>query len=355
MSMIVPRELHVEVNASCQLRCPTCPTTEGGYPPAVGSGRLRFDDFKRMVDDNPQLRSVYFECRGELFLNGELVDILKYGYEKKKRLYADSGVNLNAVFPGALEALVKYKLRTLLCSIDGATPETYAVYRRGGDFNRVIEHLRAINDYKRRYRSRYPELTWQFVVFGHNEHELPLARSMAAGLGMHFSPKRSWDSKFSPVKDRAFVKKQTGWSEITREEYEAKNGSEYMRDVCAALWESPRVNWNGKILGCCWNSWADFGGNAFTEGYIPASNSDKINYARAMLLGRVPPRDDIPCARCANYSSMKQRGNFMAEQELARRRGSTFRFLRGIYRHLPAQLPTFFLPMIDRAKRLMNK
>jgi MoaA/NifB/PqqE/SkfB family radical SAM enzyme len=353
--MIVPRELTIEVNASCQLRCPTCPTTGNGYPPAVGSGRLTFDDFKHIVDGNPHVRRVYLENRGEMFLNPELVEILKYGYEKGIRMYADSGVNLNTVFPGALEAVVKYRLHTLLCSIDGASADTYAVYRKGGDFNRVIEHMREINAYKRKYHSRYPALTWQFVVFGHNEHELPRARAMASGLGMYFHPKLSWDSVFSPIRNVEFVKKQTGWHETTREEYEAKNGVGYMRSVCLALWRSPRVNWDGTILGCCWNSWGDFGGNAFRDGYVSAVNNEKMACAHEMLLGKMPTRDDIPCAQCSLFQSYRKNGKFITEREIKRLESPLYQFLRMIYRHMPAALPPSLMSAIESLRIAIKK
>ena len=109
-----------------------------------------------------------------------------------------------------LEALVKYKVRAVLCSIDGASQETYQVYRRRGNLDTVIANIRKINHYKQLHRSGFPMLGWQFVVFGHNEHEIPVARELAKSLGMVFSTKISWDSKFSPVRDKEFVRKQTG-------------------------------------------------------------------------------------------------------------------------------------------------
>jgi MoaA/NifB/PqqE/SkfB family radical SAM enzyme len=190
-TLIRPNKLHIEANASCQLRCPTCPTTSKGYPPVIGSGHLHFVDFKNILNNNQQLKNVYFENRGELFLNPELMQIIEYGFKKNINLTADGGVNLNSVRDGVLEGLVKYRFKSLRCSIDGATPETYQAYRVGGNFNRVINHIQIINNYKKEYRSKYPELTWQFVVFGHNEHEIPLAREMAISLNMSFKLKMS--------------------------------------------------------------------------------------------------------------------------------------------------------------------
>jgi len=313
---IKPSILTIEANASCQLRCPTCPTTSKGYPPMVGSGYLKFVDFKNLIDRNPQIKEVSFDNRGEMFLNKDLLQIIEYGAQKSIKMFANGGVNLNHVDDGVLEGLVKYRFRSLLCSIDGASPETYRIYRVRGDFHRVMEHIRQINELKLHYRSPYPVLGWQFVVFGHNEHEIRLAKEMAKKLNMQFSPKMSWDSKYSPIRDKEFVMAETGWPVVTREEFEETMGKNYMRDVCLPLWNSPRVNWDGKIMGCCWNSWGDFGGNAFHDGLVSAINNEKITLAREMLLGKRGPIDGIPCTTCDMYMKIKESRRFFTALEV---------------------------------------
>jgi MoaA/NifB/PqqE/SkfB family radical SAM enzyme len=110
--------------------------------------------------------------------------ILKSAHESGIELTVDNGVNFNSVREEALDALVKYRVRSLTVAIDGATAESYRAYRKGGDFDRVIANIQKLNEYKRRYESRFPLLTWQFVIFGHNEHELSRGRAMARSLGM---------------------------------------------------------------------------------------------------------------------------------------------------------------------------
>jgi len=336
--IINPTELSIEGNASCQLRCPTCPTTSGGYPPVIGNGYLKFNDFKKLLDENPQLSRVNLECRGELFLNPEIVPIIEYAYKLKLHLYCNSGVNLNDVSKEALEGLVKFRFRHLLCSIDAATPEIYKIYRVGGDFNKVIQNIRIINHYKKKYHSHFPELTWQFVVFGHNEHELPAAKQFARELNMKFVPKMSWDSEYSRIRNKEFVMEQTGWPVTTREEYEKIKNFNYMRSVCYALWTSPRVNWDGKILGCCWNSWAEFGGNAFKDGYVSSINSEKIKYAREMLLGTAKFRDDLPCSTCKLYLKNRENNNYLTSKEIFLHRTFWFRAARFVSQVFPSRL-----------------
>ena len=308
---VQPRSIRLEASSFCQLRCPSCPTTSRAIHPVVGSGFLRLEDFRKLVDHNPWVDAIELSNFGEIFLNPQLVSILEYAYRRGVKVSAGNGVNLNTARLEALEAVVKFEVQFLSCSIDGASPETYRVYRVRGDFDAVIANIRTINAHKRAYGTELPRLRWQFVAFGHNEHELPLARQMADELGMEFCPKLTWDDSFSPLRNPEFVRKQVGIGVTTRQEYEERNGKLYMAELCHGLWDSPQVNWDGKMLGCCVNYWGDFGGNVFRDGLLATINGDKMRYARDMLLGHRSARDDIPCATCENYLSMSRRGSWL--------------------------------------------
>jgi MoaA/NifB/PqqE/SkfB family radical SAM enzyme len=281
---------------------------------AVGAGLLKFENFRKLLDDNPGLKSIELSNWGEIFLNPVLLSILELAHQRGVTLTAANGVNLNKVRPEVLEGLVKYQFRTLVCSIDGASEETYPVYRVRGKFANVMANIRKINEFKQHYRSRFPELVWKFIVFGHNEHELPVAREMARELGMQFVPSmNSWTvgADYSPLRDPEAVRAATGWEAVTKDEHEALDNKNYYGFVCHQLWHEPRINWDGKVLGCCVNSWGDFGGNAFRDGLKASVNTEQIMYARAMLLGRAPPRGDIPCTECEEYKKMRQRGHWL--------------------------------------------
>jgi len=310
---IVPQQVRVEASSFCQLRCPSCPTTTGHIHPAVGSGYLAFENFKKLVADNPQLRKIELSNYGEVFLNPQLVEILEYGHRNNVEMRIGNGANLNHAKPAALEAVVKYGVAILACSIDGASPQTYRTYRVRGDFDAVIRNIEKINGFKAQYGSALPRLVWQFIVFGHNEHEIPAARAMATRLGMDFRTKMTWDNS-SPVRDRDFVRAQTGRQVTTRAEYEQAFGKKYLAEICYQLWDFPQINWDGKVLGCCRNFWGDFGGNAFVEGLVPSLNNAKIGYARDMLRGRKPARADIPCTTCDLYQAMQQRQTYITDR-----------------------------------------
>jgi MoaA/NifB/PqqE/SkfB family radical SAM enzyme len=310
---VEPRSIRLEASSFCQLRCPSCPTTSGHIHPVIGSWFLKFDDFRKLLDKNQALEQVEISNYGEVFLNPQLLRILEYAQERGVAISIGNGANLNHAKDEVLEGLVKYRVHFMTCSIDGATPESYRKYRVRGNFDQVICNIKTINSYKRNYQSALPKMLWQFVVFGHNEHEIHIAREMAAKLGMDFVTKLNWDCKFSPIRDAELVRTQTGWRPITREEYEQEYGEKFGSAICHQLWDAPQINWDGKVIGCCRNFWGDFGSNAFTDGLMNSINNEKMTYAREMLSGRNQARDDIPCSTCEIYIAMRGRSKFIVK------------------------------------------
>lgn len=302
MSTIKPIKIRLEASSACQLRCPSCPTAQGIIAKsAVGAGLLKFEDFKALVDQNPIVREIGLSNWGEVMLNPQLVQILAYAHEKGVKINLSNGVNLNTAADEALEALVKYGVEEITVSIDGASQETYEQYRVRGHFDTVIGNVRKINAYKRQYGSQQPRLNWQFVIFGHNEHEINAVKALCQELDMAFRPKLNWDPDFSPVRNKQQVMLDAGLSATTRQDDWEQT---HKFQQCLQLWNDPQINWDGKVLGCCVNYWQDFGGNVFTDGPEAALNGEKISYARDMLMGKVPDRSDIPCSDCSKYQRM---------------------------------------------------
>lgn len=306
---IKPALIMLDASSACQLKCPSCPTGQGMTLKTLGAKFLKFTDFKYLIDANPWIKAIELANWGEIFLNPEIIAILEYGFKKNVALSANCGVNLNTVSNDILEALVKYQLQSMTVALDGASNETYKIYRVGGNFEKVIAHIRIINEFKQHYKTDLPKMVWQFVAFGHNEHEIEKARNMAAELKMDFHVKLSFGDLytgeiFSPIKNRELIRSVSGVNCADRQEYYEKYGERYLQKVsCAQLWENPQIHADGRLLGCSINYKQDYG-NVFEQGLLECINNEKINYAREMILGLKPPREDIPCSTCAYYKTI---------------------------------------------------
>lgn len=310
--LLTPRTVRIDVSTICQLKCPSCPTASGAIDKFVGSGFLKFADFKAVLEKNTWIQQVELTNWGEIFLNPELLQMLQYAHENGIRLIAQNGVNLNNVKPDILEALVKYGFGALSVSIDGATPETYAMYRVNGNLENVLANIRKLNEFKAQYNSDKPKLSWQYIVFGHNEHEVDQAREMARELNMTFNPKLNWedmyDLPYTPVKDKEKIRELFGAAD--REEFREKFQRHFCSVVCQEMWTSPQINFDGEVLGCPVNHWMSYG-NAFKENLVDIINGEQMEYTRQMLLGRAEERADSACSSCKIYKDMKRHNSWL--------------------------------------------
>ena len=139
-----PFAIRLDASTYCQLKCPSCPTTNGLIKEHLGRGFLSVENFRKILDENPTIVHVELSNWGEIFLNPDLYEIIRSAYERNVVLTAGTGVNLNFAKQEVLEALVKYRFAYMCCSVDGASQEIYSQYRVGGSFDRVIENIETI-------------------------------------------------------------------------------------------------------------------------------------------------------------------------------------------------------------------
>lgn len=297
-------EASIDFSTICQLRCVECSTAKGiTHSGIVGKGQLSFDNFRKFVSENPEINRIEMSNWGEIFLNKDICAIMSYAYEHGVTLYCGNGTNFNDVSEEVLEGLVKYQVEYLNISIDGASQETYSIYRCNGNFDKVIGNIKRLNFYKELYHSEYPKLSWQFIIFGHNEHELPRIKQLCEELGMAFNPKLNYSS-FSPVINREFVRKESGLGVADREEYKQKHNTEY-KVPCYHCFSSPQINWNGDILGCSVNKWRALG-NVFVTPLSEWQQSPAYQSLVSLLFEGRPTDIDLPCKYCHNLNKIIQ-------------------------------------------------
>ena len=208
----VPAKVGLELCTLCQLNCRDCYMRRSVTNYAnVGGGYVTFEKFKHFLEMNPFVKEIELSNSGEVFLNPDLKQILEYAFNQKVALTIYNGCNLNSLSDELAEALVKYQVKGLTVSIDGASQEVYSAYRRNGDFNRVINNIKKINQYKEKYNCVYPVLQWQYIVMDTNDaiDEIQKAKEMAQQLKMKIFFKRTWNSAYVP-KDVEGIKMLTG-------------------------------------------------------------------------------------------------------------------------------------------------
>ena len=91
--------------------------------------------------------------------------------------------NTNGHFVDEPQRVVSSGIERIIFSIDGVEQTTYAKYRCGGDFIRVMANLQALVRARDRESSDMA-IVWQFVVFPWNEHEIGTVQARARDLGI---------------------------------------------------------------------------------------------------------------------------------------------------------------------------
>jgi len=175
-----PYWLTVDPTSFCQLKCPFCPTGAGrNVRPKASLSLERFRALMRTL--GPTLIHADFMNWGEPLLNKDIYAMVAEA--KRCRVDTMLSTNLNAFGPESAEAMVRCGLDRVVLSVDGLSQETYSKYRVGGDFTAVVRNLRSLAEARRRLKSRTPLISWQFLVFKHNEHEVARVRETALSLG----------------------------------------------------------------------------------------------------------------------------------------------------------------------------
>ena len=162
-----PLKLTVDPTNVCQLRCPLCPT--GLQVQDRATGHSQNEMFQRLIEEvGDYVFFIDFFNWGEPLLNTHVEEFIQLAH--KKRIISHISTNLSLPLSDErINRIVMSGLNEIIISLDGASSDTYATYRRRGDFELVYENMRRIIEAKRR-RAEYP--TGDLAV-----HCLPVQRT----------------------------------------------------------------------------------------------------------------------------------------------------------------------------------
>lgn len=286
----------VDPTTFCNLRCPACPTgvKAGLRTPAT----LDWELYRSFIDEvGDYLFKLYLYNLGEPLLHKQAPEMVTYA--KKKEILVMISTNFSHEYQeGYLERLVESGLDVLMVAMDGTTEESYAKYRRGGNFNLVRKNMARIQEIKRAKGSKTPEVIWQFLVFGHNEKEIPevKARYREWGadnywIGGGFLPAASHREDFTPTSLVSFnLYDPRNFASLNAQKVFSE------KKPCSWLYGATILNPNGAVSPCCYSPAEkdDFG--TYKPGkFLETWNGPR--YAKARQLFSVAPPatpDELP-------------------------------------------------------------
>ena len=250
----LPPFISIEPTNVCNLNCLQCPSGKGNLKRE--KGEMKFSLFQEIIDsvkDHLIYLLLYFQ--GESFLNENIFRMIKYARENSVYVIINTNGHYIKTERDA-ENIIESGLNSITFSVDGATEETYKIYRSGGDFNAVINGIKRLTTAKRKLKSKTPGVNLQFIVMKHNQNEISQIKKLAESLKI----------------DRLFLKSAQIYDENDFDDllpssnkyrrYDKLNGKlilkKKMKNRCKRLLLTSVITWDGKVLPCCFDKDADF-------------------------------------------------------------------------------------------------
>jgi MoaA/NifB/PqqE/SkfB family radical SAM enzyme len=326
-----PFGLVIDPSNACRLACPGCVHSARSEELKLfdwPSGTLSQDRLAALLKlYGPHAVAAYFCNYGEPLLNLNTPQLIR---QAKRYLMAAMLSTSLSVRRFDAEEYVESGLDFMVLSIDGATQPVYQRFRRNGSLETVLDNIRKLLEARRKLRKRTPVLSWNFLAFEHNAHEIPLAARTARRLGVdHFRVvepfdvtwddpeirpaavdagvrRLSWSSvanhpaNWNPFPDRVDSEAIASafdrpWGEATAAEESRNSGH-----TCHWLYKNMVMDATGRIMPCCGGPRpdADLVFTRFDGGGDPF-NSPKYRQARSFFRDGASAVGDGPhCIRC---------------------------------------------------------
>lgn len=283
----MPFHLTIDPGNICNLRCPGCHTGIK-HAEMMKPVFLSYEDFKNFLEQCGKYAfNVALYNWGEPFLNKQLFDMIEHSTSKQLGTTVHS--NFNHFNESMAENAVKSGLTHIYLSIDGAKQETYETYRVKGKLSKVVDNLRILTETKKKLNSKYPLVTWKYLKFRHNLHEIEDARKVAFNCG---------------ADDFEVFKGSPNLCDIQTLAEEYRNNPTRLNEIgkrCNSLWSSVYIGSDGTVFPCslAFRETESFG-NIKNEDFSAVWNNEKYQTARGMFTGEVN-QIPSPCSGCVHY------------------------------------------------------
>lgn len=183
--------VQIDITSHCNARCPGCIRTQRYTDDGIEQGNKRFNDLKLSHFDVALWNDLCVSSDGfrlfpnlnQIVLNGtwgdpcmhpELPSMLKTFTENFPNvtinMHTNGGAQSNEWWYN-LGKILSTSPHQVIVALDGLK-DTHSIYRRGTDYDKILEHVRALNEAGGSPR-------WTMTVFDHNKHQVDEARKLA--------------------------------------------------------------------------------------------------------------------------------------------------------------------------------
>jgi len=247
-----PYSLTTEPTNNCNLSCIECPTGNKNSTRIKGFQHINL--YKQIIDEAKNFaiyQMLYFQ--GEPFLHQQLFDMISYADDNK--IYTCTSTNGHFLNQENSEKIVTSGLKKIIISLDGTDQGTYKNYRVNGNFELVISGIRNLVQAKKNLNSKYPKIHLQFLVFRHNEHQIPEIKKLAKSLKVDKLELKSVQID-NLDKNNHLIPSIGKYSRYSKKFPYALKTKFHNR--CFRIWSTAVVSFEGTLIPCCFDKNLDF-------------------------------------------------------------------------------------------------
>jgi len=289
-----PWSISIEPTTHCNLKCIECPSGQNNLN--RNKGNMEIDIFTKIIEQikhNVFYLSLYFQ--GEPYLNRNFLQMVSLA--RKNKIYVSTSTNGHFLTKKNAEETILSGLNRIIISLDGSNQQTYELYRKGGNFNIVIEGIINLVDAKRKLKRNNPFIILQFIVFSTNENQIEEIKKIGKELGVD-----QVQIKTAQINDNentnSLLPKKKQYSRYKKTNNNKLIIKRKILNKCYKVWHSLVITWDGNIIPCCYDKRANYTmGNIHSDKITDIWMSSKLKLFKKAILKN---RNNIPiCCNCA--------------------------------------------------------
>ena len=243
-----PLVVHVETTNYCNQKCIMC------CHPTMKRKPVHISDVlaKKALDECAKMNVwfVHFFFFGEPFINKNTLELMKYAKKVVVRQVSVTS-NMTLISKKEIEELVDSKIDSIHVSIDGHDRESYKRIRKTDHYDKVVENLDYLLEYKKKTNSTLPWTSVTFVRSDQSDEEVEIFKNQWSNKvnDLHISPQ----FEYRNGSENGERRQEIGETQVGRNDENIMFYKEEDRVPCRQLWTRLVVLSNGELVPCSQN------------------------------------------------------------------------------------------------------
>ena len=263
----------------CNLACEMCPSGKGMLKRPRGTADM--DLYRKFITENREtLINIILHFQGEPLMCQQLGEMISFA--RRNRIHTMFSTN-GQLLAQNIDIIRNVRPDRIIVSLDGLSDETYTKYRVGGKVQNVLNGLEKLSQLPANER---PFIELQFLVFSHNEHEIPELKNLKKKYRIDKITLKS--AQIYEESQIDFLPENKNFSRYEISEngnFRLKKG---IKNQCKRLIFGTVVCFDGRVVPCCFDKDADHEfGNISNQSLTEIRNSKKFrNFVKQVFSQR---------------------------------------------------------------------